>query len=172
MNNNPLLLLRDWFESLVPREKLLVSICAVVIVVAGLWAGVIQPLFTGTAELRERVDNKTAQLASLQELASQIPRLSDAQSGASGPAAGGNESIVVVIDRTVRDRQLQQHLKRNQPDGTGGVRLRFEGAAFDDLIELLGELRKNYGMMLVSANFDEAGPGRVNCSIVMALASG
>ncbi|MGI9289653.1 MAG: type II secretion system protein GspM [Gammaproteobacteria bacterium] len=161
---------QEWFDSLAPRERIMVSVCGVFIVLAVIWSGIIQPIYTGTAELEDRVMNKTAQLASLQEQASKIPNYSDASSGASGPRPGSsNESIVVVIDRSVRSRQLQQFLKRNQPDGSGGVRLRFEGAAFDDLIGLLGELHQSYGMTLVSGNFDEAGPGRVNCSLVVAV---
>jgi type II secretory pathway component PulM len=169
MISNPLILLQNWFDSLVPRERILVSICGVVIVLAGLWAGIIKPAYSSTTELEQRVATKTAQLASLQELASQVKRAADGMSGAS-QRPDSNESIVVIIDRTARSRQLQQYLKRNQPDDTGGVRLRFEGAAFDDLMGLLGELRQSYGMTMVSGNFDEAGPGRVNCSIVLAQA--
>jgi general secretion pathway protein M len=170
MISNPLILLQNWFDSLVLRERILVSICGVVIVLAGLWAGIIKPAYASSTELEQRVASKTAQLASLQELASQVKRAySDASSGAS-QRPDSNESIVVIIDRTARSRQLQQYLKRNQPDGTGGVRLRFEGAAFDDLVGLLGELRQNHGMAMVSGNFDEAGPGRVNCSIVLTQA--
>jgi general secretion pathway protein M len=171
MNSNPLQLLQNWFDSLAPRERIMVGVCGIVIVIAGLWAGVIKPVYLGSAELADRVNSKTAQLASLQEQAAQVRNVADARSGASQPPSA-NESIVVVIDRTARSRQLQQYLKRNQPDGAGGVRLRFESAPFDDLIGLLGELRQNYGMTMVSGNFDESGPGRVNCSIVMALVSG
>jgi type II secretory pathway component PulM len=112
------------------------------------------------------VAEKQVQLASLQELAGQITPAGSSQAG------GGqdrNDSIVVVIDRTTRSRQLAQYLKRNQPDGNN-VRLRFEGAPFDVLVAWLGELKQDHGMTMITANFDEAGVGRINCSLVITRA--
>lgn len=162
--------LNNWFTQLAPRERIMVSVCGVVIVLAVVWTGIVKPVYTGTAALEERVIQKQAQLASLQELASQLQFSRDAGSGANR-GARTNDSIVVIIDRATRSRQLQQYLKRNQPDDSGGVRLRFEGAPFDALVGLLGELQRSYGMTMVSGNFDEAGTGRVNCSLVIARAA-
>jgi type II secretory pathway component PulM len=142
----------------------MVTICGVVILLALIWIGLVQPLFVNSAALETRVLDKQAQLANLQELAAQV-RPADASSGATAPASG--ESIVVIIDRTTRSRELAQYLKRNQPDGTNGVRLRFEGAPFDTLIAWLGELKNSYGMWITTANFDESDTGRVNCSLVI-----
>jgi type II secretory pathway component PulM len=142
----------------------MVVTCGIVIVMALIWSLLIKPVYVGSAELEDRVAQKQAQLASLQELASQIN--TDGQTG----IRTGSESIVVVIDRTTRSRQLAQYLKRNQPDGNASVRLRFEGAPFDVLVAWLGELKQSYGMTMVTANFDEAGTGRVNCSLVITRA--
>jgi general secretion pathway protein M len=167
----PLDLLSDWFNQLAPRERIMVSGCAVVIILALVWTVVINPIYTGTAALEQRITQKQGQLASLQEQASQILQLRDASGGANRGATT-SDSIVVIIDRATRSRQLQEHLKRNQPDDRGGVRLRFEGAPFDALVGLLGELQRSYSMTLVSGNFDEAGTGRVNCSLVIARTGG
>ena len=170
--NDALAPVQQWFTQLAPRERIMVSVCGVFIVLAAIWSLGLKPLFVNGAELAERVADKQARLATMQELASQIRPAGDASSGASArPGSGAsNDSIVVVIDRTTRSRQLAQYLKRNQPDGNTGVRLRFEGALFDDLVAWLGELKQNYGMTMVTANFDESASGRVNCSIVMSRA--
>jgi type II secretory pathway component PulM len=47
------------------------------------------------------------------------------------------------------------------------VRLRFEGAPFDQLMSLLGELENSYGMSPSNASFDSVGPGLVNSSLVL-----
>jgi len=156
--------IRDWWEQLAPRERIMVMICGAFIVMALFWSMIVRPLYSGSAQLQEDVATKQGQLANLQELASQI------QPGAPGQTAsrqGGNDSIVVIIDRTTRERSLANYLKRNQPEGDSGVRLRFEDAPFDPLVEWLGELSQTYGMIAVSASFDGAGPGRVNCNIVL-----
>jgi type II secretory pathway component PulM len=154
----------DWWTQLAPRERILVAVCGVFIVGALIWTMGIQPLYKGSAKLAAQVVEKESQLANLQELASQILPGGDSKTSAT---VSTNESIVVVIDKTTRSRSLAAYLKRNQPEGTNGVRLRFEGAPFDVLVQWIGELNKTYGMSMVSASFDEAGIGRVNCSIVL-----
>ena len=163
---NPLHEFQAWFAQLAPRERIMVSICAAFSMLAIIWTFIIQPAYSSSTDLENRVTEKQAQLASLQELASQI------QPGGASQSAGiksGSDSIVVIIDRTTRSRQLAQYLKRNQPDGNN-VRLRFESAPFDVLVDWLGELKQNHGMTMVTANFDEAGTGRINCSLVITRA--
>ncbi len=152
----------QWFAQLAPRERVMVSVCAVFVVLAGVWSLLINPLFVNTASLRATVSDKEGQLAYLQELASTI------QPG-SGDTVVMNrqDSVVVIIDRTTRSRQLARYLKRNQPDGASGVRLRFEGAPFDTLMTWIGELQNQYGMTISTANFDSSATGRVNCSLVI-----
>jgi general secretion pathway protein M len=156
--------MREWWEQLAPRERLMVAVCTAFIVCALIWSLAIQPVYTGAAALEEKVASKQARLANLQELASKLTPQTGNQ-----PAQmqGTNESIVVVIDRTTRSRTIANYLKRNQPEGDASVRLRFEDAPFDELIAWLAELKQVYGMVTVTANFDEAGPGRVNCSLVL-----
>jgi len=89
------------------------------------------------------------------------------------PAAGSNQSLVLVVDRTTRSRGLATYLKRNQPDGDDTIRLRFENAPFDNLVGWLGELETAYGLAAVSADIDAGGePGRVNCNLVISRAAG
>ena len=142
----------------------MVMICGAFIVMALFWTMIVRPLYSGSSQLQEDVAAKQGQLANLQELASQITPGGQVQSAA---RQGGNDSIVVIIDRTTRERSLANYLKRNQPEGDAGVRLRFEDAPFDPLVDWLGELSQTYGMLVVSASFDGAGVGRVNCNIVL-----
>lgn len=159
--------IENWLLQLAPRERVMVITCAIIVVLFGAWTLAIQPLFVTSAELAERVEQKQAQLANLQELAA---RFKAASSIGGGPAISSADSIVVVIDRTTRNSELARYLKRNQPDGNTGVRIRFEGAPFDTLVEWLGELNSKYGMTMVTANFDEVESGRVNCSLVISRA--
>ena len=142
----------------------MVMICGAFIVVALFWTMIVRPLYSGSAQLEEDVGTKQGQLANLQELASHIK---PGTQGQMSIRQGGNDSIVVIIDRTTRERSLADYLKRNQPEGDAGVRLRFEEAPFDPLVDWLGELSQTYGMLVVSASFDGAGVGRVNCNIVL-----
>ncbi len=161
-------MVREWFEQLAPRERMFVSVCAAFVVLALVWVLAVRPMLSGRAELIDRVDSKQLQLANMQELAARMP----ARGQSNRPASNSNDSIVVIIDRATRNRQLSQYLKRNQPDGQAGVRLRFENAPFDQLMSLLGELHNNYGMQTSNANFDSVGSGVVNSSLVLTRGGG
>jgi len=159
--------MQDWLASMSSRERYMVLGCGAFIVLALVWALGVQPLIKQSSGLAERVANKRGQLALLHERASQV------QPGSSGARGGSSsDSIVVIIDRTTREKQLAGYLKRNQPEGTQSVRLRFEGAPFDALVSWLGELSDRYSMTTVNATVDQAGTGRVNASLVVRRAGG
>jgi len=152
-----------WFSSISQRERVMVSVAGAFIVIAIVWLLGLQPLYSGKASTEKRVAEKTASLAKLQLSAANM------QQGGTGQALQGlDQSLVVVIDRTTRLRQLSGYLKRNQPDGNNTVRLRLENAPFDDVVVWLSELRTGYGLVASSASFDLAGPpGRINCNLVL-----
>ena len=160
-----MLAIRDWFEQLKSREKLIVSVGTVVVTVALIVSLGIRPLYVNSARTAERVANKEALLAKLEQAAT---RLSSANRGSAGAIESASQSLVVVVDKSARSFGLGQYLTRNQPDGGTGIRLRFEGAPFDDLVTWIAEIQTRYGMTTVSASFDQAGArGRVNCSLVL-----
>ena len=159
--------MQDWLASMSSRERYMVLGCGAFIVLALVWALAVQPLIKQSSGLEERVAGKRGQLALLHERASQVQVSSG---GARGVTS--SDSIVVIIDRTTREKQLAGYLKRNQPEGAQSVRLRFEGAPFDALVSWLGELSDRYSMTTVNATVDMAGTGRVNASLVVRRAGG
>ena len=163
-------MITEWLDQMSPRERIMVIGCAAFVVLAALWVFAVQPVIKHSVGLEQRVIDKRAQLANLQELAGQV------QPGTGGGQAaalqGGNQSLVVIIDRTTRERQLAGYLKRNQPEGPGSVRIRIEGAPFDAVVAWLGDLNNRYGLKASSANFDRSATGRVNASIVLGRAGG
>ncbi|MBT8422745.1 MAG: type II secretion system protein M [Gammaproteobacteria bacterium] len=161
--------MQDWLNSLEPRERLMVIGCGIFVLVAAIWVFGLQPILQQADGLEARVVDKRAQLANLQELAAQVDTSGPAPAGG---AATATQSLVVIIDRTTREKQLAGYLKRNQPEGSTSVRLRFEGAPFDALVTWLGDLNSDYGLTASNANFDRAGPGRVNVSLVLTRSGG
>jgi general secretion pathway protein M len=61
-------------------------------------------------------------------------------------------------------------LKRSQPTTSTGIRVEFEGVAFDELILWLGDLSTQYAMDVQAGRLSEAaraGPGRVNATLTL-----
>lgn len=158
--------MKAWFDQLDARERLLVSIAALLALFALIVMLGIRPIVTQTARGQARVSQK-------QQLLSEVERLAERlgpQTGGTEIAAanGGGQSLVVVVDRTTRANGLAPYLKRNQPDGANAIRLRLENAPFDVVIEWLGLLSAQYGLTATSVNIDTAGAaGRINCNLTL-----
>ncbi len=160
--------MKEWFEQLEQRERLLVAVAGVLLILALVVLLIIRPISSQTSSGLERVADKRALLTELEQVAERI----GPQGGGISPLTGANtDSLVVVVDQTTRSAGLATYLKRNQPDGANSIRLRFENAPFDSIVEWLAELQVNFSMSATSANIDMAAePGRVNCNFTLARA--
>jgi len=158
--------MKEWFEQLEQRERLLVAVAGALMILALLVLLIIRPISTQTSRGRELVEDKRALLSELGQVAQRI----GPQGGATSPINMTNtDSLVVVVDQTTRSTGLATYLKRNQPDGANSIRLRFENAPFDTIVEWLAELQSKFNMSATSANIDMAAePGRVNCNLTLA----
>ncbi len=156
--------MRAWFESLAPRERLMVAGGAVLVALMLVWGLVLAPLGSATAAARDRVENKQGLLTYIRAAEGQLADVADVPEG---PDLSG-QSLVVIVDRSLRQAGLGQSLSRNQPMGEDGIRIRLENAQFDAVAEWLAEIHARSGMAIESASFDRGeAPGRVNASLVL-----
>jgi general secretion pathway protein M len=159
--------MRSWFDALEEREKILVLTAAAFVLFAVFWFGVWAPLDSGQKSTAARVDTWKLSLAELRPLKGQI------QASATGQPvqAGQNQSLVVIVDNTLRQRGLYNSLQRSQPTPAGnGIRVEFENAAFDDMMLWLGDVNRQYGLQVQSGSFSIAAgenPGRVNSTVTL-----
>ena len=158
--------MRSWFESLEERERLFVMAAAVLLAIAVFYLAVWMPLDRGQKNLATSIDNWNESLAELRLLKDSV---SSAASEANRPA-DLNQSLVVIVDNTLRERALYDSLQRSQPTSTNGIRVEFENVAFDDLVLWLGDLGSSYGLQVQSGSFSTASPdnnGRVNATLTL-----
>lgn len=157
--------MKDWFESLEQREKILVSVGAVAVIITVLYAFAWLPIDKGHKELSASVDRWQRSLSELQPLKHQKPA-----TATSRPAAAANQTPVVIVDQTLRARGLDRALQRSQPTTSTGIRVEFENVAFDDLVLWLGDLNAQYAMDVTTGTFSKpnrAEPGRINANLTL-----
>jgi general secretion pathway protein M len=160
--------MKAWFDSLDSRERLLVATAAGFVLFATAWFGIWSPLNSGQKATAERV---TIWKNSLSELRPLRVQLQTSSSAGAAVASGQNQSLVVIVDATLRQRGLINALQRSQPTpGGDGIRVEFENAAFDDLILWLGDLNRQYGLQVQASSFSVTSndnQGRVNSTLTL-----
>lgn len=157
----------EWLEDLQPREKVLVSLATVFVVFAIIYFLMWQPYVSGKKQLTSSIETQQRVLAELQQLKG---RVSAPGSDQSAPVANRNESLVVVVDTTLRANGLYQSLKRSQPAGDNGIRVELENVAFDSLVVWLGDVGNKYDLQVQTGSFSvpvNAEPGRVNSTLIL-----
>ncbi|MEM6512168.1 MAG: type II secretion system protein GspM [Pseudomonadota bacterium] len=158
--------MRDWYDNLEAREKLFVSVGAVIVVVSVVWGLIWVPLDRGHQDRQASVSTWERSLSELIPLKSRVA----SGNGAPTQSVRGNQTPVVIIDQTLRARGLDRALKRSQPTTSTGIRVEFENVAFDDLVVWLGDLSAQYGMQMQQGSFSSttrSAPGRVNASMTL-----
>jgi general secretion pathway protein M len=158
--------MRNWFDSLEERERLFVMAAALLLAIAVFYLAVWMPLDRGQKSMTASIDTWRDSLAELRVLKGSV---ATPGSSANRPA-DANQSLVVIIDNTLRERALYNSLQRSQPTATNGIRVEFENVAFDDLVLWLGDLSTRYGLQVQSGSFStpsRENDGRVNSTLTL-----
>lgn len=153
-------MIRQWFESLSARDQIALMILGAAV---GLWAFVFlifieldgrrERLVNGNQALTQklhRVDLKVEQLAVLRE-------------------GGGDGQVNLTRTLSQASETLGLTVKRLQPNSRGEVQLRFEGIAFDGLLQFLEQIEGSAGLVVKEASISSAGrSGGVNATLRVA----
>ena len=151
--------LSAWYATLAPREQLMVrvgSIIAALLIVVS----VVLQLHGAVSAAEKRVARKRGDVAFIRSV---LPELRAAPM----PQTSG-QSLVTVIDQTTRDAGIGGSLRGTEPSGQSGVRVRLEGAAFDQLLTWLLRVEREYGLTVQAATLEKTeSPGLVNASLTL-----
>ena len=157
--------LKSWYARLKERERKMVLAGGILIAALVLVGGILMPLHASVAAARDHVEAQRDDLAWMQQNAAEI------QAAAGSYSGSGNESAIVLVDRTGRESGLSQALRGTQPSGNAGVRVELESAPFDTLVGWLANLEQRHGVSIDSITIDRAArPGMVNASVSLSQA--
>lgn len=157
--------MKDWYLGLEPRERLMVSVGGVVLLLAVIWGLLINPVYSASAAAERRIDTKRETLAFLRSAAAELAGATDVPAGR--PDLAG-QSLVVIIDRSARQAGLGAALTSNQPIGEDGIRVRLENASFEAVARWLAAINQESGLAIETASFDRAPEsGRVNANLTL-----
>jgi len=162
--------MKEKWQQLSLREKRLVIIASIVVVITLVYFMIWEPLQDGIQTSRVRIKAQNDTLLQMREQAAEAKQLMAAQRQAG--ANVGSSSLLVIIERTAQQKNLKSRLQKVQPEGQDGVRVWVENASFDQLIDWLA-LLENRNTIYVSEIIIERQkePGRVNSRILLRVAT-
>lgn len=159
--------MKDWFDGLESREQLFVSLGAVIVAVALFYGLIWAPLDRNHEAMAVSVDDWQRSLAELAPLKG----MAQASGSTTATSSSTNQQApIIIVDQTLRSRQLEQFRRRSQPTSSNGIRVEFENVAFDDLVLWLGDLGDQYAMHVQAGSLSkgsQSGPGRVNATLTL-----
>ncbi|HET8941838.1 MAG TPA: type II secretion system protein M [Rudaea sp.] len=155
-----------WWNGLQPRERRMLAIGAIV---AGLllgWALLWYPLAHARDELGARVARENADLSWMRQAQSQAQTLHAQGTRSQGSRQG--KSLLALADASARGAGLAGALKRVEPTGNDNVRVTFDVADFDALMNWLDALGRDYGVQVTDLSADKVeGLGLVNARVTL-----
>lgn len=159
-------MMSSWWNGLQPRERNMLAIGGAICAVLLAWAFVWHPLARARADAHARADRARADLVWMRSVTGQANEL-HAQ-GARSHAGRQGKSLLALADASARAAGLSGALKRVEPTGGNSVRVSFEVASFDMLVDWLSQLARDYGVRVSDFSADKVeGLGLVNARVTL-----
>ncbi|MEM1264210.1 MAG: type II secretion system protein M [Pseudomonadota bacterium] len=155
--------MKNWFDGLAAREKAMVAFGAVFVVIALFYALIWAPLSSNNELLASDIESDRKTLTELRRVEG---RLTPPSGGAQRPTG---QSLAIVISQSVNRFQLRDSLVRNNPSADDStVTVRFENAAFDNIVSWLADLERGSSLGVRSSSFNRTETsGRVDATVTL-----
>ena len=155
-----------YLKQLNEHERLLLLIAVPLLVIVLLYVMVWRPFSSHNDMLEQRVERQQDVLQYMHKAAQQVKQLRRQQSTTN--RRGANQSLLALVDRTVKQAKLARALKRVEPDGSDKVNVRLEQAGFDDMVGWLESLQQRYAITVKDISIDAQDvPGIVNARLTL-----
>ena len=162
-----------WWQGLQARERRMLVIGAIACVVLLAWAFVWHPLSRARADLHTRVERQRDDVAWMRSVAGRANELHAL--GAQSHTERQGKSLLALADVTARalcftsgTAGLSGALKRVEPTGGNSVRVSFDVASFDMLVDWLSQIARDYGVRVTDLSVDKVeGLGLANARVTL-----
>ncbi|MDH3589107.1 MAG: type II secretion system protein M [Gammaproteobacteria bacterium] len=157
--------MKEWFEGLEQRERLTLIAGGIILLLALVWVLLINPLFVSAGDRAEQINSLRGDVIRARDLSAEIAGLR--KGGARAYTRGdSDQSLMIILERTARESGLQ--VNQSRPMDASTVRVRFESAPFDSLVQWMGILASRYAIQIDIASLDRLDvQGMVNAQLTL-----
>lgn len=143
------------FAELEPRERWMVLICALFIVITVAWLYVWKPVQEQRASSASRAQAELNTLAEVRSGAQTLKALQ--RSGGPKPnLAARNTSLGALVDNSIRRSKLASGLDKIQPDGENSVKIWLKDVEFNALAVWLNLMKTRYQATAVNVGIERS----------------
>jgi len=158
--------LTDWYESLQPRERIMVISTSVIVIITLFYLMVWEPIYKGLEQEQQRQQNQQAIVSWMQQAAAEANALR--ASGVRGGIRNANAPVTLSVEQTIATAGLKSNLAKLESSGKDSARVLLDNAAFNQLIIWLNILETNFGITASSANIERSDKtGFVNARLTL-----
>ena len=141
--------MKIWFDSLESREKILIVFASILVIITSTYMLILSPMMKERDSLNKSINDWESSIIEISHL-----KQLDAQSQLTiNNQNKPDQSLVVIVDISLRKHNLYQSLQRSLPNGNDNIRVELQEASFNDLILWIEELDSMYNLKVISANF-------------------
>ena len=159
--------LRAWYGGLAPRERRLVIIGGVAVMLMLIYFAAISPVRSAHSRLLNDVQQKRQLLALINRSAG---RIQSAGTGRGHLQPG--ESVFAATSTAIQSSPISGSVQRLEQTQNGGVRLSLSGVDFDALVQWLGALSHQQGIVATRATIQQGNnPGTVDATLTLNTSS-
>jgi general secretion pathway protein M len=152
-----------WWRNLSARERLTLGGAGILVAILIFGGLVWLPIHRNLDQYRATLPKMHAQL---QWMRGQVTRVQQLRT--SNPAVAQSGGALGFVEQAAQAFNIQQYLKRLEPEGSNGVRITAEGIAFNDFVSWLLHLQKQGGLRVDSASFEpQPVAGVVNARVLL-----
>jgi general secretion pathway protein M len=132
----------SWFSTLAPRERLVLTGGALLLLILFSYLLVLEPLEAAIRQKESMLQAQHGQMNDLRVMAAEYRSL-----GSPEPKGGGamrDTSLLAIVDASGTAQGIKDSIKRLSPEGKDKVRIHLEEAPFDKLVGWLVQLSTEY----------------------------
>jgi type II secretory pathway component PulM len=145
-----------------PREKMIVAVALLVMLVIGGHALVIEPYLQRVAALQDEIEQQRADLEWMRSAVARLPN-----SAMTADSAEISGTLANFIDQAVRRQGLAGQLSQMSPVGEDEIRMRYSAVEFNRLIAFIA-LVNSSGLAVKDIRISPAEtPGIVDANLVL-----
>ena len=133
-----------WWNARAPRERLILTIGAAVVMVSLFYGVLWHPLNSQITQRRAALLEQHSTLQWMQQATDELQRLRS-QGPQSTPDAPGS-SLLVVLESSAREHGIRDRITRMEPAGNDRVQLSLRDVNFDRTLQWIAALQQRHGM--------------------------